>query len=202
MIPASGAWWSYRPEPPPNAGPGPAGTRSQSLDLEELAWWARVLKVLRNPWHLLVVALFPHVGWAEAPVPSVVSFRNDVLPILGGNGCSTGSCHAKQGGQNGFQLTIFGFDPAADYREITRNARGRRIFPAAPEQSLLLLKATKQVDHEGGERIKPGSHEYKVLADWIRQGAPMEIPGEPSLTSWMSSMLSKPRLHRMPVRVQ
>ena len=139
--------------------------------------------MLRTPWRFLAVSFLATPTWAGEAAPAPVSFRNDVLPILSGNGCNAGSCHAKQGGQNGFQLTIFGFDPAADYREITRNARGRRIFPAAPEQSLLLLKASKQVDHEGGERIKAGSHDYKILADWIRQGAPMEIPGEPSLAS-------------------
>ncbi|RFC42905.1 MAG: Protein of unknown function DUF1553/DUF1549 [Verrucomicrobia bacterium] len=138
-----------------------------------------------SAWRVSVLLCLPLCGWAgeTASGPAPLSFRNDILPILSGNGCNAGSCHAKQGGQNGFQLTIFGFDPAADYREITRNARGRRIFPAAPEQSLLLLKATKQIDHEGGERIKPGSHDFKVLSDWIRLGAPLEIPGEPTLQS-------------------
>jgi hypothetical protein len=138
-----------------------------------------------NPsfWRLVAFLALPVIGRASEPAPASLSFRNDILPILSGNGCNAGSCHAKQGGQNGFQLTIFGFDPAADYREITRNARGRRIFPAAPEQSLLLLKATKRIDHEGGERIKPGSHDYRILVDWIRQGAPLEVPGEPSLQS-------------------
>jgi len=135
--------------------------------------------MFRNPWCLVVLLGIPVCLQAGEAAP--VSFRNDVLPILSGNGCNAGSCHAKQGGQNGFQLTIFGFDPAADFREITRNARGRRIFPAAPEQSLILLKATKQVDHEGGERIKAGSEAYQTLANWIRQGAPVEIPGEPVL---------------------
>jgi hypothetical protein len=137
-----------------------------------------MVRILRQlPWFLLLPAL----AWAEGSGSAPISFRNDVLPILSGSGCNAGSCHAKQGGQNGFQLTIFGFDPNADYREITRNARGRRIFPAAPEQSLLLLKATKQVDHEGGERIRTGSAEYQTLANWIRQGAPLEVPGEPTL---------------------
>ncbi len=110
-----------------------------------------------------------------------VSFRNDVLPILGRAGCAAGSCHAKQGGQNGFQLTIFSYDPAADHREIVHNANGRRVFPAAPEQSLLLLKATQTIEHEGGKKIEPGSDAHRILVDWIRQGMPFQIPDEPSL---------------------
>ena len=119
----------------------------------------------------------------EAKPPRPVSFRNDVLPILTRAGCATGSCHAKAGGRNGFQLSIFSFDPKSDHREITQDARGRRIMPAAPEQSLLLRKATKAIDHEGGKRFEKDSVFYKALSDWITQGAPYSIPDEPSLES-------------------
>lgn len=120
--------------------------------------------------------------WAgSALADSPVSFRNDVLPILTKAGCNGGSCHAKQGGQNGFQLTIFAYHPKADYREIVYNARGRRVFPAAPDESLLLLKATQAVDHEGGRKIEPGSEHYKTLRNWIAQGMPYEVPNEPAL---------------------
>jgi hypothetical protein len=132
----------------------------------------------------LSVALFGLAGTAApctATEPAPVSFRNDVLPILGRAGCNAGACHAKQGGQNGFQLTIFSYDPAADHREIVFNANGRRVFPAAPEQSLLLLKATQAIEHEGGKKIEPGSDAYRTLVTWIRQGVPDRIPGEPAL---------------------
>ena len=109
------------------------------------------------------------------------SFRNDVLPVLARAGCASGSCHAKAGGQNGFQLSIFAYDPAADHREIVHGARGRRVFPAAPDESLLLLKATQAIDHEGGRRIEPGSEFHQVLRDWIAQGAPWSLTSEPSL---------------------
>lgn len=110
-----------------------------------------------------------------------LSFRNDVLPILSGHGCASGACHAKAEGQNGFHLTVFAYDPASDYREIVHNARGRRVFPAAPEQSLLILKATNRIPHEGGEAIPPGSASERILLEWIRQGMPWEAPNEPSL---------------------
>ena len=112
---------------------------------------------------------------------AALSFRNDVLPILSRHGCASGACHAKAEGQNGFHLTVFAYDPAADYREIVHNARGRRVFPAAPEKSLLVLKATHRVEHEGGEAIAPGSEAERILVEWIRQGMPWEIPGEPTI---------------------
>ncbi|MBL6764582.1 MAG: DUF1553 domain-containing protein [Verrucomicrobiae bacterium] len=111
-----------------------------------------------------------------------LSFRNDVLPILARAGCAAGSCHAKAGGQNGFQLSIFAYDPASDYREIVHGARGRRVFPAAPDESLLLLKATQSMDHEGGRRIEPGSDFHRVLREWIAQGLPWAATNEVSLT--------------------
>lgn len=117
---------------------------------------------------------------AEAPKPTL-SFKNDILPLLSRHGCAGGSCHAKAEGQNGFALSVFAYNPQADYREIVHNARGRRVFPAAPEQSLLVLKSTNRIDHEGGEAIKPGSPAERTLLDWIRQGMPWEIPGEPTV---------------------
>ena len=129
---------------------------------------------------IILLATSSGFGAENDDVPTL-SFRNDVLPILTRHGCASGACHAKAEGQNGFHLTVFSYDPAADYREIVHNARGRRVFPAAPEQSLLILKSTNRIDHEGGEAIKQGSAAEQTLLSWIRQGMPWEIPGEPLL---------------------
>jgi hypothetical protein len=110
---------------------------------------------------------------------ATVSFENDVLPVLTRAGCMAGACHAKSDGQNGFQLSIFSYDPDSDYREIVYDARGRRIFPSSPDHSLLLLKATNQVPHEGEKRFEKDSEFYRVLRQWIAEGAPRSIPDEP-----------------------
>lgn len=100
-----------------------------------------------------------------------VSFVNDVMPILTKAGCNAGVCHAKAGGgQNGFQLSLLGFEPADDYEHIAKESRGRRLSVAAPEQSLLLLKATASVPHGGGHRIERGSESYEIIKQWISQG--------------------------------
>lgn len=118
-----------------------------------------------------------------APMPEgdAPSFVRDVLPVLSKAGCSAGACHAKPDGQNGFRLSIFSFDPKTDYHEIVRDARGRRIFPSAPDESLLLLKATQAVPHEGGERFDPDSDAYRMLVRWIRTGLTYEKENEPQL---------------------
>jgi len=100
-----------------------------------------------------------------------VDFDTQVLPVLAKAGCNTGACHGAAAGRGGFKLSLFGGDPAADYRQIARELEGRRINLAQPERSLLLLKPTWQLDHEGGERFAAESPQASVLLDWIRAGA-------------------------------
>jgi mono/diheme cytochrome c family protein len=116
---------------------------------------------------------------ARATAP--VSFVRDVLPVLSKAGCNAGACHAKPEGQNGFKLSVFSYDPQADYAEMVREARGRRVFPAAPAESLILKKPTLTIPHEGGERFKRGSPEYELVARWIREGMAFQLPDEPTL---------------------
>ena len=102
-----------------------------------------------------------------------VHFANDVMPLFSKLGCNSAGCHGKASGQNGFKLSVFGFDPDADYAALVKEARGRRVFPSAPEQSLLLLKPTGKFAHGGGKRIEVGSADYElVLREWLKQGMP------------------------------
>jgi len=117
----------------------------------------------------VAVPLSPALGTGE---PRLASFTNDVMPVLTKSGCNAGVCHAKAGGgQNGFQLSLLGFETQEDYEHIVKEDRGRRLFPAAPEHSLLLIKATGRIPHGGGIRLTPDSDNYNLLLNWIRQGA-------------------------------
>ncbi|HWN94571.1 MAG TPA: DUF1549 domain-containing protein [Methylomirabilota bacterium] len=116
----------------------------------------------------------------DRPAPS---FLRDVLPALAKAGCMSGSCHAKAEGQNGFKLSVFSYDPRSDYAEIVKDARGRRVFPAAPSESLLLLKPTMMIEHGGGERIEAGSETYRLLVEWIRGGMVYQHTNEPALVN-------------------
>ncbi|AMV18805.1 DUF1549 and DUF1553 domain-containing protein [Planctomyces sp. SH-PL14] len=101
-----------------------------------------------------------------------VSFVNDVMPVLTKAGCSIGFCHAKAGGgQRGFQLSLLGFEPAEDYEHLVKESRGRRIAAPSPDESLILQKASGRVPHGGGVRLPRDSEGYRILHDWISQGA-------------------------------
>ena len=110
-----------------------------------------------------------------------LSFTNDVMPVLMKSGCYVGACHAKQGGQNGFQLSVLGFDPETDYRSVARQGDARRVNRAEPGKSLLLTKPTLGLPHAGGRRFDESSPEYRLLARWIAEGATFEQPAEPKL---------------------
>jgi hypothetical protein len=104
--------------------------------------------------------------------PREPNFEIDVQPILTRLGCNSGPCHGKQRGQNGFQLSLFGFDSDFDYHSVATEDRGRRVFPTSPEKSLLLMKGTAQAPHGGGKRIDPESPYFKTLHAWIASGMP------------------------------
>ncbi len=110
----------------------------------------------------------------ELERPRPVSFRQEVIPALTKAGCNSGGCHGKAEGQNGFKLSVFGFDAETDHAALVKEARGRRIHLAAPEHSLLLRKATAAVPHGGGRQISEGSIPYRRILRWIREGAALE----------------------------
>ena len=103
--------------------------------------------------------------------PRPVSFGNEIVPILTKAGCNAGGCHGKAEGQNGFKLSIFGFDPIADHQAIVMESRGRRIFPTIPGRSLLFLKGSARMPHGGGQKIDPGGYRDRRLLRWIAEGA-------------------------------
>jgi hypothetical protein len=100
------------------------------------------------------------------------SFRQDIVPILTANGCSSGGCHGKLAGQNGFRLSLRGYAPEMDYESITKELDGRRINFAVPAESLLLQKPCGLVPHDGGNKLIVGSRAYNTILNWIAHRAP------------------------------
>jgi hypothetical protein len=113
--------------------------------------------------------------------PPPIHFTNQIVPIFTKLGCNAGGCHGKSGGQNGFRLSLLGFEPELDYETLVKEGRGRRVFPTAPEQSLLLLKAVADVPHGGGQLLAKDSHEYRLIRRWIAEGMPVGDPGAPTV---------------------
>jgi hypothetical protein len=110
-----------------------------------------------------------------------VDFERDIQPILVRQGCNQGACHGKARGQNGFQLSLLGFDPNFDHDALTKEARGRRLFLGDPEASLLLKKATSVAPHGGGKRLEFEGEHYQTMLRWIDGGAVRRVVGTPTL---------------------
>jgi hypothetical protein len=123
------------------------------------------------------------VRTTHATAPRAFHFENDIVPLLSRFGCNSAGCHGNAEGQNGFKLSVFGFDPAADHAALVKEARGRRILPAAPDASLFLAKASGRMPHGGGVRIPPGTPEYDTLRAWIAAGAPFGDPAAPRVAA-------------------
>ncbi|MCA9136818.1 MAG: DUF1549 domain-containing protein [Planctomycetales bacterium] len=103
---------------------------------------------------------------AQAP-----EFTSDVMPVLSKAGCNLGTCHGNLNGKGGLKLSLRGQDPGQDHEALVLAARGRRVNVAAPELSLLLLKASGGVSHGGGIRFDADSSSYRLLSHWLRSGA-------------------------------
>ena len=119
---------------------------------------------------------------AEATLPVKVTdaamkpvrFVRDVIPMMSSVGCNAGTCHGSAKGKNGFKLSLRGYDPDHDYQALINDISGRRFNRVVVEESLMLLKPTAEVPHEGRQVFKVGSREYNLLRDWIKEGAKSE----------------------------
>lgn len=101
-----------------------------------------------------------------------ISFRLDVMPVFMKAGCNAGSCHGSARGQDGFHLSLFGYDPEGDYFRITREMGSRRLNLAVPAASLMMEKSLGLVPHSGGKRLEPDSEYARTLLTWLEAGAP------------------------------
>jgi len=99
-------------------------------------------------------------------------FASDIAPIFSKLGCNGSNCHGALNGQSGFKLSLFGYDPEADFRAVTELSNGRRIDRTVPEKSLILQKPIFAVPHGGGKPMETDSLEYATLLNWVREGAP------------------------------
>ena len=118
----------------------------------------------------------------SAQIDRTISFKLDVMPVFMKAGCNMGSCHGAARGKDGFRLSLFGFDPDADYHRLTRELSGRRINLAIPEESLLVMKSVGGVPHTGGKRFDDKSEYNETLLRWLKAGAPKDAGETPKVT--------------------
>ncbi len=115
-----------------------------------------------------------------ANIPAV-SFQNDVMPVFSKTGCNAGSCHGAARGKDGFNLSLYGFDPKGDYHRLTREMMGRRVNLAVPDDCLLTNKATGSVAHSGGSLMTRDSEYYRTIMRWLDAGALEDVGKVPSV---------------------
>lgn len=139
-------------------------------------------KIITGIFAVCVVFAGEFVNTIASESPSrPIRFATDIMPLLTRMGCNGGGCHGKASGQNGFMLSLLGFEPEFDYQSLVHEDRGRRIFPADPERSLILLKASGRLPHGGGKLIDESTEDYRILKTWIAQGAPPPRPDDPRI---------------------
>jgi hypothetical protein len=132
--------------------------------------------------------------------PAPVSFRQEFIAALNVGGCNAGACHGTPSGKGGFKLSLRGYDPAADYLTLTREAFNRRTDSNDPAASLMLLKALGKVPHEGGQRFRPDAVPASVIRTWLAEGLQDDPP---SLAAPVGvTILPGSRLLRAPARFQ
>lgn len=121
--------------------------------------------------------------WSAKGAGGTPSFTKHIVPLFNKVGCSNRSCHGSFQGQGGFQLSLFGYDPAADHlRLLADGGRGLRVNVKQVDESLALRKPLGMMPHGGEQVLDDGSWQHAVLREWIAAGAPFDAAKEPELT--------------------
>src|SRR5579871_2149995 len=113
---------------------------------------------------------------ANTARPDPVRFAFEPRAVLTKQGCATGSCHGSPHGKGGFSLSLFGYDPTIDRISLTHDGYNRRVNVMDPAESLMLKKPLLEIPHVGGKRLHKGDAAYRILTDWIYQGAHTDLP--------------------------
>ena len=108
----------------------------------------------------------------QAAVDTAISFRLDVMPVFMKAGCNTGGCHGSARGKDGFNLSLFGYDPEGDHYRLTRELPGRRVNLALPDESMIVTKNIGTAPHTGGKLFTKDSEIAQTLIRWLEAGAP------------------------------
>ncbi len=133
--------------------------------------------------------------------PQPVSFRHELIAALNVAGCNAGACHGIPSGRGGFKLSLRGYDPAADYLELTNSALSRRTNRFDAEASLILKKGMGRIPHAGGPRllsVNPVPQE--IVRAWLAEGVLDDSADLPALTK--VEVLPASRVQTAPARWQ
>lgn len=117
---------------------------------------------------LLPVLIFLLIVSQENSFPAqVASFSKALYPVLEKAACR--ACHNSDGVASATRLLFPEADASPDQIEAFGKSLVELVNRESLEESLLLKKPTNRIPHAGGERIKQGSEEERVLRDWVQR---------------------------------
>lgn len=111
--------------------------------------------------------------------PDPIRFRYETLAVLTKQGCNAGSCHGSPKGKGGFSLSLFAYSPEIDEEALIRDGLGRRTNPQDPDASLMIRKPMLRIPHVGGKKLRKTDEAYRILHQWILEGANGLAKNEP-----------------------
>lgn len=111
--------------------------------------------------------------------PDPIRFRYETLAVLTKQGCNAGSCHGSPKGKGGFSLSLFAYSPEIDEEALIRDGLGRRTNPQDPAASLMIRKPMLRIPHVGGKKLRKSDEAYRILHQWILEGATGLAKDEP-----------------------
>ena len=115
--------------------------------------------------------------------PQPLSFRHELIGALNVAGCNAGACHGIPSGRGGFKLSLRGYDPPADFLELTHSSHGRRTNRFDADASLIMKKGMGLVAHAGGPKLlSANSVPQEFIREWLVQGMPDDPADLPALT--------------------
>ncbi len=129
------------------------------------------IKVIAGGKTLVIPAVISNID-----KPDPIRFTFETIPILTKQGCATGSCHGSPHGKGGFSLSLFGYDPQIDRISLTRDGLSRRVNVMEPLDSLMMKKPLLEIPHVGGKRLRKTDTGYRIIRNWIDEGANIDIP--------------------------
>src|SRR5881296_2007595 len=105
-------------------------------------------------------------SWAQSGAVDATFFGTKLYSVLETAGCR--NCHTHDGVASGTRLHFPEKDAAQNAIQLFGLSLTPLVDRSDASKSILLNKPTNRIPHTGGERIKPGSEEDKLLARWVR----------------------------------
>src|SRR6516164_447052 len=146
---------------------------------------------MRRP--LLAALILARAVWAQ----DVNFFADKVYPVLEEARCRL--CHTTAGVASGTRIHFPEKDASQNQIQLFGLSLSAVVDRSNPSNSLLALKPTNKTKHTGGERIKPGSEQEKILLEWVQYlatAAPELLAAEQKRLNDASAPLKQAQLVR------